>query len=387
MDMYYKLSDDTWDQKEYNSINEVIKSNRFTMGDKVKEFENLFSNMFNVKYSVMVNSGSSANLLMIAALIYSKRLNKDDEVIVPAVSWSTTYSPLSLFGLKLKFVDIDLNTLNIDLESLKQAITKETKMIFAVNLLGNSNEFDEIIKLCKQHNIILIEDNCESMGGTFNNIKLGTIGLMGSFSTFYSHHICTMEGGVVVTNDEELYNYMLSIRAHGWTRNLPEDNLIYKKNKDNFYESFNFIMPGFNLRPLELEAAIGIEQLKKLDKILEQRRENAKYFKDKMRCINGILTQKEIGNSSWFGFSIVLREFCKRDKIVNNFKKADIEVRPIVAGNFTKNKAIDYMNYEIYGDLKNANLIHDNGFFVGNHSNNIKDEIDYFTENLLKSLR
>lgn len=387
MDMYYKLSDDTWDQEEYNSINEVIKSNRFTMGDKVKEFENLFSNMFNVKYSVMVNSGSSANLLMIAALIYSKRLNKDDEVIVPAVSWSTTYSPLSLFGLKLKFVDIDLNTLNIDLESLKQAITKETKMIFAVNLLGNSNEFDEIIKLCKQHNIILIEDNCESMGGTFNNIKLGTIGLMGSFSTFYSHHICTMEGGVVVTNDEELYNYMLSIRAHGWTRNLPEDNLIYKKNKDNFYESFNFIMPGFNLRPLELEAAIGIEQLKKLDKILEQRRENAKYFKDKMRCINGILTQKEIGNSSWFGFSIVLREFCKRDKIVNNFKKADIEVRPIVAGNFTKNKAIDYMNYEIYGDLKNANLIHDNGFFVGNHSNNIKDEIDYFTENLLKSLR
>lgn len=385
--MYYKLSDDTWDQKEYNSINEVIKSNRLTMGDKVKEFESLFSNMFNVKYSIMVNSGSSANLLMIAALIYSKRLNKDDEVIVPAVSWSTTYSPLSLFGLKLKFVDIDLNTLNLDIESLKKAITKDTKMIFAVNLLGNANEFDEIIKLCNQHNIILIEDNCESIGGTFNNIKLGTIGLMGSFSTFYSHHICTMEGGVVVTNDEELYNYMLSIRAHGWTRNLPEDNLIYKKNKDNFYESFNFIMPGFNLRPLELEAAIGIEQLKKLNKILEQRRENAKYFKDKMSCINGILTQKEIGNSSWFGFSIVLNEIYKRDKIVDNLKKADIEVRPIVAGNFTKNKAIDYMNYEIYGDLKNSNLIHDNGFFVGNHSNNIKDEIDYFTENLLKGLK
>lgn len=376
--MNYRLSDDTWDEKELEAIDRVIKSNRFSMGQEVLEFEKAFAEKFGSKYAVMSNSGSSANLLAIAALVYSKRLNHGDEIIVPAVSWSTTYFPLSQHNLKLKFVDIDKNTLNIDVEKLKAAITKNTKAIFAVNLLGNPNKFDEIIELCKENNIILFEDNCESMGAKYKGKQLGTIGIMGTYSTFYSHHLCTMEGGVTVTNDEELYHYMLSIRAHGWTRNLPEDSKIYTKKTDEFYESFNFIMPGYNLRPLEMEAAIGKEQLQKLDVIINQRRENAKYFVERIKEVKGVRIQNEVEESSWFGFAIICEGAFegKRNLFVEALKSNGIEVRPIVAGNFTKNKAVEYMDYEISGEISGADNIHDNGFFVGNHSKANKEKVD-----------
>ena len=220
----YPLSDNAWDQEEIDAINEVVESRRFTMGDKTKEFEQKFANFFGVKYAVMVNSGSSANLIAIASLFYSGRLKKGDEVIVPAVSWSTTYYPLYQYGLKLKFVDIDLNTLNIDVNEVRKVITVDTRAIFVVNLLGNPNEFYELKKICDKHKLLMIEDNCEAMGAKYNDKYTGTFGIIGTFSTFYSHHICTMEGGVVVTNDEELYQYMLSLRAHGWTRDLPRQS-------------------------------------------------------------------------------------------------------------------------------------------------------------------
>ncbi|MDP0506672.1 MAG: DegT/DnrJ/EryC1/StrS family aminotransferase [Fusobacterium sp. JB019] len=378
----YLLSDDTWNIKELEAINRVIKSNRYTMGKEVEEYEKEFSKKFGSKYSVMSNSGSSANLLAIAALVYSKKIKAGDEVIVPAVSWSTTYFPLSQHNLKLKFVDIDKNTLNISIESLKRAITDKTKVIFAVNLLGNSNDYSEIIKICKEKDIILLEDNCEAMGADYKDKKLGTIGLMGTYSTFYSHHLCTMEGGVTVTDDEEMYHYLLAIRAHGWTRNIPEGSKIYSKKEDEFYESFNFIMPGYNLRPLEMEAAIGREQLKKLDEIINQRQNNARYFKEKIDQFDGIRIQKEIGNSSWFGFAMILEGNLKgkRNEIVKIFREKGIEVRPIVAGNFTRNKAIEYLDYEIFEELNNANEIHENGFFVGNHSKENKECVDYLID-------
>ncbi len=376
--MKYTLSDNTWDKKEYEALNSVIQSGFFSMGEKVKQFENAFAKKFNVKYAVMSNSGSSANLLAIAALVYSKRLEKGDEVIVPAVSWSTTYFPVSQHNLKLKFVDVDLDTLNISVEKIEKAITPKTKAILAVNLLGNPNHFDKILEICEKYNLILIEDNCESLGASYNDTPLGTIGLLGTYSTFYSHHICTMEGGVTVTNDEDLYHYMLSIRSHGWTRNLPNDSKIYSKKEDSFYESFNFIMPGYNLRPIEMEGALGIEQLKKLDSIVNQRRENAKYLKNQIDSLKGYKTQVEVGRSSWFGFAILLfdQNKGKREKLVNYLNKREIDVRPIVAGNFTRNKAIEYMDYEISGNLNNADYIHDEGFFVGNHSKNNHDQID-----------
>lgn len=384
--MEYKLCDDTWDKNEKEAIISVLNFGRFSMGEKVSEFEKAFAEKFGVKYALMVSSGSAANLLAAAGLVYSGKLRKGDEVIVPAVSWSTTYFPLSQMGLKLKFVDIDKDTLNIDTEKLKNAITSDTKMICLVNLLGNPNDFDSINKICENKNIIIMEDNCESLGAECNSIKAGTFGTVGTFSTFYSHHLCTMEGGVVVTNDEELYHYMLCIRAHGWTRNLPKDSKIYRKSENDFYESFNFIVPGFNLRPLEMEGAAGTEQLKKMDGIIAQRRENARYFKEKISKIDGVRIQKETGKSSWFGFAVILEGKLKdkRDHLVRYLSEKEIEVRPIVAGNFTRNSVIKYLDYEISGDLTAADEIHDNGFFIGNHSKNNFKEIDYFAETLMQ---
>lgn len=385
MDLKYTLSNDTWSNEELLAMQKVIDSNFFTMGQHVLEYEQAFAKKFGVKYAVMSNSGSSANLLGVAALVLSNRLQRGDEILVTAVSWSTTYFPLSQYGLKIRFVDINKDTLNVDLDALETAITPKTKAIMAVNLLGNPNDFDQLNKICEKYNLLLIEDNCESMGAEFNGKKAGTFGLIGSFSSFYSHHISTMEGGITVTDDEELYHYMLSIRAHGWTRNLPQESKIYSKMDEEFYESFNFLMPGYNLRPLEIEAAIGIEQLKKLDAFIVQRRDNAELFKELMSDISGYHIQKETGQSSWFGFAIlpVGNMTGKRDQILTMFREYGIEVRPIVAGNFTRQKALKYMDYSISGKLSNADYIHENGFFVGNHSKPMVDEIEL----LMKILR
>lgn len=377
--MEFKLCDNPWGNEEIEAIQEVIDSGMYSMGAHVAEFEKKFAEHFGSKYAVQVNSGSTANLLAIATLIYSGRIERGDEVIVPAVSWSTTYAPLEQFGLKLIFVDINKDTLNLDVKCVENAISDKTKMIFAVNLLGNSNEYDELIMICKNHNIILIEDNCESLGAKYDGKYLGTIGLIGTYSTFYSHHICTMEGGVVVTDDKELYEYMLAIRAHGWTRNLPADSSIYEKKDDPFYESFNFIVPGFNLRPLEMEGAIGLKQLQKVNKMISYRRSNAEYFLRKMKEFKDIRVQKEIGESSWFGFAMILtgKLTDKRSLLVEKLRNAKIECRPIVAGNFTRNTVIKYMNYEIPAPLTNADEIHDQGLFIGNHSSNNNAQVDY----------
>jgi dTDP-4-amino-4,6-dideoxygalactose transaminase len=380
-DIIYPLASTSWDQKEYDAMQRVITSGSFSMGKEVKSFEKQFAEFFGKKYAIMANSGSSANLLMIAALFFRKEapLNKGDEVIVPAVSWSTTYMPLQQYGLKVKFVDIDVDTLNFDLIALENAVTDKTKVIFTVNLLGNPNDFNKIKRIINNRDILLLEDNCESMGAEFEGEKAGTIGLMGSFSSFFSHHISTMEGGIVITDDDELYQIMLSIRAHGWTRNLPDHNLVSGiKSNNPFKESFNFVLPGYNLRPLELSGAIGQEQLMKLDTFVLQRRKNAEIFKATISKINGINIQKEIGQSSYFGFSMILDENLpiKRDELVNHLLKKGIECRPIVGGNFTKNPVIQYFDYTIHNKLVNADRIDKDGFFVGNHHYNLEKEID-----------
>ncbi|MBT7556131.1 aminotransferase class V-fold PLP-dependent enzyme, partial [Candidatus Woesearchaeota archaeon] len=239
----YPLATSTWDNKELQAIQSVIDSDNYTMGNSVKQFEKDFTKFINRKYCVMVSSGSAANLIATAALFYTKNplLKRGDEVIVPAVSWSTTYFPLQQYGLRLKFVDIDLFTLNYDLGALESAITEKTKMIMVVNVLGNPNNFDVIDNFIKDKNIFILEDNCESMGAEYNGRQTGTFGIMGTFSTFFSHHMATMEGGFVTTDDEELYHILLSLREHGWTRNLPEENCVSNKSNDWFEESFRFV--------------------------------------------------------------------------------------------------------------------------------------------------
>jgi len=377
--MRYELASSTWGEEEIESINKVVQSGNFTMGENVREFEKQFASFFNSKYCVMVNSGSSANLIAIASLFFKKDspLKIGDEVIVPAVSWATTYHPLNQYGLKLKFVDIDINTLNYDLKKLEGAISINTKAIIAVNLLGNSNDFKKINELIQGKNILLIEDNCESMGAKFDSKYAGTHGILGTFSGFFSHHISTMEGGMILTDTEELYHIMLSLRAHGWTRDLPTNNHLVKKEVNPFDESFRFILPGYNLRPLEFSGAIGIEQLKKLPSFINSRRENAKYFLEKLKKSDFIL-QREIGESSWFGFSLIMKDqTISREKIINKLIEKKIDVRPIVSGNFVKNEVIKYYNYEVFSDLINSERLDKYGFFVGNHHYDIKPKIDY----------
>lgn len=375
----YTLASSTWDVKELQAIQEVIKSDMFTMGKKVAEFEKDFATFVGSKYAVMTSSGSTANLIATAALFYTKnpKLKRGDEVIVPAVSWSTTYYPLYQYGLKLKFVDIDLETLNYDLESLKSAISDKTKMIMIVNLLGNPNDFDAIKDMIKDKDIVLLEDNCESMGAEYKGKQAGTFGVMGTFSTFFSHHMATMEGGFVVTDDEELYHVLLCLRAHGWTRNLPKENKVANKSDDWFSESFRFVLPGYNVRPVEMSGAIGIEQLKKLPMFLQYRRENAKLFCDYFKNHPDFIIQKEIGNSSWFGFSLIIKpdSVLKRSEVIKKLEASNIEYRPIVTGNFTQNEVMKYFDYEIFGELKNAKILHKNGFFVGNHQMDITEHI------------
>ena len=382
MSIKYPLATATWDKAEYQALQDVITSGIFTMGPKVAQFERDFATYIGSKYAVMVNSGSSANLLMVAALFYTKesdlKLAPGDEVIVPAVSWSTTYYPLYQYGLKIKFVDIDLHTLNYDLEQLRDAVSPQTRAIMAVNLLGNPNDFAQIKQIIGDRNIILLEDNCESLGAEFQGKKAGTFGVMGTYSSFFSHHISTMEGGLIVTDDEEIYHILLSLRAHGWTRNLPKENLVCgTKSDDSFEESFRFVLPGYNVRPLEMSGALGIEQVKKLPMLIEERRKNGALIQQALKDHPNLLIQSEIGESSWFGFSLVIKPGSKltRKELVKKLTELGFECRPIVAGNFAKNEVVKYFNSEVHGDLKNAEHIDQNGLFIGNHHYPIGDAI------------
>lgn len=381
--MKFELASSSWDEKEIEAIKDVISRDMYTMNKSVAQFEKDFAKYTDHKYCVMVNSGSSANLLAIAALFYRKEnpLKRGDEVIVPAVSWPTTYYPLYQYGLKIKFVDVNRETLNMDMEELEKAITDKTRLIFAVNLLGNPNDFSHIKEIIKGKNIILLEDNCESLGGTYEGKPLGSIGLMGTYSTFFSHHMATMEGGLVGTDDEELYNILLCLRSHGWTRHLPKENKICVKSDNNFEESWRFLLPGYNVRPIEMMGAIGIEQLKKLPGFIQHRRENAEYFKKLFgNDLRFIIQHEQKGCcSSWFGFSFLIApgSGLNRSEIINALTKAEIETRPIVAGNFARKEVVRYLDYEILGNLENADYIDKNGFFIGNHQFDIKDKLDY----------
>jgi len=379
----YSLASSTWDECEFSAIKKVIDSNMFTMGKHVAQYEKDFAKFFGSKYALMVSSGSTANLLMIASLFCTKnskfKLQRGDEIIVPVVSWSTTYFPLQQYGLKVKFVDIDRNTLNMDLGQLQAAITDKTKAILSVNLLGNPNDYDRINDIIGDRDIFVLEDNCESMGSTINGKQAGTFGIMGTYSSFFSHHIATMEGGCIVTDDEELYHILLCIRAHGWTRNLPKFNRVSgEKSDDPFEESFKFMLPGYNARPLEMSGALGIEQLKKLPNFIETRRKNAKLFQELFYNHPFIDIQRETGSSSWFGFSLVLKENApfSRAELVKLLTDNEIECRPIVTGNFLKNKEVlEYFDYEVHGEVTNAEYIDEHGLFVGNQQNSIEDEI------------
>ena len=377
--MFYPLSSNSWGKEEALVFQRILEKGRFTMGESVKKFESSFADKIGIQNATMVSSGSMANLVGLSALFYKKNnpLKRGDEVIVPAVSWATTYYPLQQYGLKLKFLDVELDTLNMDVSRLEEALTSKTRMVVAVSILGNPCALNILREFCDKHGLYLFEDNCESMGAILNGKPCGTFGDIATFSTFFSHHISTMEGGIIVTKDKEIYHLTKSLRAHGWTRDIPSGTSAYEKGDDDFHEAYRFILPGYNARPLELSGALGVEQLKKLDSLLDIRRQNARVFVDLFAGDERFIIQKENGSSSWFSFTIVLNPkiSIKRSKVINALRDAEIEFRMITGGCFLRHDVIRYFDYETVGDIVNANIIHDRGFFVGNHPMNLKPQI------------
>jgi CDP-6-deoxy-D-xylo-4-hexulose-3-dehydrase len=349
------------------------------MGAEVRQFEEDFAQYIGSKYAVMFNSGSSANLGMLAALRYVRNssVQEGDEVIVPAVSWSTTYYPVNQVGLTLKFVDVNLQTLNIDVNLVEQAIGPKTKAILAVNLLGNPAELNVLRALSKKHNLVLLEDNCESLGAELDGEKTGSFGLAGTYSFFFSHHICTMEGGMVTTNSKDFAETLSSMRAHGWTRGLENVNSVHNKSENDWDDLFRFVLPGYNLRPIELSGAIGQVQLRKFPLFLDWRRKNGKVFIDLFSGRDDLIVQEEIGRSSWFGFSLILNGKLrgKRSEILTHFAAHGVETRPIVAGNFTVNPVMKHLKYAPLDTLPNAERLHQEGFFIGNHHSDFENEL------------
>lgn len=378
--MTYPLAYSTWGKEEVEAINRVVDTDMYTMGRHVKQFEKEFAETFESPNAVMVNSGSSANLLMLSLLKWKYKLSGD--IIVPVVGWATTYFPISQNGFKLNFVDVDPYTWNIDVNKIEQAITPNTCAIMPVNLLGNSCDYNTIKDICAKHDLLLIEDNCESMGAKYSNTYTGTIGLAGSFSFFFSHHIQTMEGGMVLCKNKDDADYMRSLRAHGWVRDLPADSHLYKKTGNAFDDNFIFATPGYNVRPLEMSGAIGSEQLKKWPNIMKTRNENAKHFLDLFFGKPWCRIQHTIGISSWFTFGIVLDGPLKgrRAEVVKALDKAGIQNRPLASRNFLKQPVMRDLEYIDNNDYSAADDIHDNGFFVGNGSVQIKSQIDKLYE-------
>jgi CDP-6-deoxy-D-xylo-4-hexulose-3-dehydrase len=384
--LFYDLASTSWGSEEIDALHRVVESGQLTMGPNVHQFEADFARKFGIRHALMVSSGSAANLIGVAALFFKedRPLRRGDEVIVPSISWSTTYYPLQQYGLRLRFVDVALNTLNIDVTQLERALTPRTRMVVAVSILGNPCALDVLRSFCDKHSLYLFEDNCESMAATLNGRWCGTFGDINTFSSFFSHHISTMEGGVLATDDTELYHLARSLRAHGWTRDLPEDSKIYERRADDFFEAYRFILPGYNARPLELSGAIGVEQLKKLDGMVEVRRRNAKLFTSLFDGDDRFIIQRELpgARSSWFSFTVILNPALDIDRanVMQALRGAGIGYRIITGGCFLRHDVIKYFDYDTVGEIVNANVAHDRGFFVGNHPQDLTTQIERLRE-------
>jgi len=386
-ELIYPLAMDNWDEREREAINQVVNSNRFTMGEQVKLFESEVAAKFGSKFAVMVNSGSSANLLMLTAtkILLGMKFGNNPNIIVPAVSWSTTYTPAYYLGYKLKFVDVDAHHFGLNLSNVEGAVDENTVAILTVNLLGSASDLTQLKHLAEQKNILLLEDNCESLGAELDGQFTGSFGLMGTHSSFFSHHINTMEGGWVTTDNEEAYQILVSLRAHGWSRELPETSRFMTSGvRDWFTSQFEFVLPGMNFRPLEMEAAIGRVQLAKVDQMIEIRRQNADTFIQHVGSLPLVSIQKPLGNSSWFAFAIVFENNGQRGQVAETLKAAGVECRPIVTGNFIRQPVLNFLNYEVSGRLEIADKLHDCGMYIGNHPLPLDDEITK-TANLIQN--
>ena len=346
-----------------------------TMGNKVKAFEEQFSKYIGCKNGIMVNSGSSANLLALSILTNSATENfikKDSQIITPAVTWATTVSPIVNVGCTPMFVDVDLDTLCVNTEQIKDAINSKTSCLLPVHLMGNPCDMKEISKISKENDLYLVEDSCEAHGATFDDKKVGSFGDLGTFSFFMSHHISTIEGGMIVTDNEELAEMGKTLRTFGWTRELKNKEKINSEFPE-IDPRFLFVNTGYNFRPTEIQGAFGRNQLPKLEGLIKIRRENAMFWNDELSKYSEylMLPTRNLENHVYFGYAITIKENApfKREQLTKFLESKGIETRPIMSGNYMEQPASKLINCQKHGELDNAKLIMRNSFFVGNHHN------------------
>jgi CDP-6-deoxy-D-xylo-4-hexulose-3-dehydrase len=392
----YPLLSNTLSKEDINAAKKVLDSRMITMSKKTHDFEKRFAKYLGVKFALMVNSGSSANLLAISLLVNPQRKKKllpGDEVLIPVVCWSTSLWPIVQNNLKPVFVDIDLKNLNLDLEKLSQSLTSKTKAIMCVHVLGLSADMDFIVNFAKKNNLIIIEDTCESLGSKFNNKLLGSFGTVGTFSFYYSHQITSGEGGMIVCNSKEDYEILYALRAHGWSR-CPTNKKKIEKKYPELDSRFIFINSGYNLRPTDIQAAIGLSQFRKKDIFKKNRNYNRELIiKEVMQSgkfknqIEFLECSKKI-DPSWFGLAVLInKQYVKKKfKYLKYLGEKKIETRPIISGNFINQPAIKlYKLNKIKKKYNNAQVVENLGFFIGLHTKIITNNLArYIASHLLK---
>jgi len=375
--MTISLAEDTISQKELESLSSwILAGNRLTKNGETLAFEAEFEEYMGVKHAIVTNSGSSSNLLMIYALKEAGYL-RNNKVIAPAVSWVTTVSPLLQFGFDVSLCECDAHNLGLDINHLEQLCkTERPALMILVHVLGHANHMDEIQRICKKYDVLLIEDSCESLGSQVNGRKLGGLSTAGSFSFYYGHHISTIEGGMVVTNDTNLYHVMLSLRSHGWSRDLPakiRDGLMADHGIDEFRNLYTFYYPGFNLRSTDLQAFIGRSQLKKLDRITADRARN--YNTYRAGLADFFCQTSSADPVSSFAYGTLIEN---RNEVFEHLSRNEIECRPLICGNIGRHPFWT----KRYGDprLKNADIVHDFGIYMPNHHNLSEEHVKFVCE-------
>ena len=366
----WPLINDNINQSDKNILSDfILNSNRFTNGPKVKQFEKEWSNWLGVKHSVMVNSGASANFISIAMV---KELVGVGEVIVPPLGWVSDISSVVQLGMTPVFVDISMNNFAITSENIKNAITSKTKAIVLVHTLGFNGINDEIIKIAKDNNLLLIEDCCEAHGAMYGDKKVGSIGDISLFSFYYGHHITTIEGGMVCVNDDKLYDLAKLLRSHGMTREASKElQSHYELTNPDLNPLFTFAVAGFNMRSSELNAVLGIEQLKRLDYNIKKRKENLNIWLKHLDPEKFIIGFNTNGNSS-FALPLVLQHANSHnfESICNLLTDNKIEYRIGTAGggNQARQPYLKKFEYKINGKLPIADYIHQTALYIGNHT-------------------
>jgi CDP-6-deoxy-D-xylo-4-hexulose-3-dehydrase len=373
-----KLVSDTIDRADINALIEWLSKEEIPILTKNKltvELEKKWADKIGTKYSVFVNSGSSAILLMLLSLKQGNFL-RNNKIVCPALSWATDVSTPIILGFDTILCDCNLTDLSCDLTELEKIFKEENPSCFiSVAPLGLVPEMEKLISLCEKYNVLLLEDICESLGSKYNGKHLGSFGFASVFSTYFGHHISTIEGGFINTNDEQLYNMLVMTRSHGWDRDLNETNkeeLRKKYNVSRFDALYTFYVPGLNLRSTDLQAFIGLRSLDKIDKFSNIRNTNFKLYKSKIKNNNLDLQVQNDSFVSNFAYPIVSE---KRDVIVNELIKNGVEVRPLIAGNMA-NKPFWYERYD-RKEFKNANVIDRYGFYVPNHQDMTNEDIEY----------